>query len=319
MKMCGEPVKVFVGNASKNLGEAICRELGVNPLVADIKSFSDGEISLSVYESVRGADVFLIQATSTPNVNDHIMELLIMIDSMKRASAARITAVIPYYGYARQDRKAKARDPISAKLVANLLTVAGADRILCMDLHAAQIQGYFDIPFDHLLGQSIMADYISSKEIDDLCVVAPDFGSVRRARDFSKRLGASIAIIEKRRPEANKAEVVGIIGDVKGKNVVLIDDIIDTAGTLCGAAVAIKEAGAKSVRACATHAIFSGPAVDRLTDSAIDEVVVLDTIELPEEKHFDKLTVLSSASMFAEANRRIYGNSSISDLFRPKE
>lgn len=319
MNVCEIPVKVFVGNASRALGSAICHHLGVHPLEAEITTFSDGEISLSVYESVRGADVYLIQSTSTPSVNDHLMELLIMIDSMKRASAHRITAVIPYYGYARQDRKAKARDPISAKLVANLLTVAGADRVLCMDLHAPQIQGYFDIPFDHLMGRSILADYIAAKEIENLCVVAPDFGSVTRARDFAKMLGASIAIIEKRRPEANKAEVMNIIGDVQGTNVVLIDDIIDTGGTLCGAAKAIKEAGAISVRACATHAILSGQAVQCLSSSFIDEVVVLDTIELPEERRFDKLTILSSAHLFSEAIRRIYTNQSISELFKPKE
>lgn len=316
MHKTGEVVKIFAGNAGENLSLKICRELGLPLGEAKVGTFSDGEISITIDESVRGADVFIVQSTAPPEVNNYLMELLILVDALKRASAGRITAVIPYYGYARQDRKARARDPISAKLVANLLTTAGADRVLTMDLHAAQIQGYFDIPLDHLLGQPLLADYVSRMEIEDMVVVSPDFGSVTRARDFSSKIpGSSIAIIEKRRSEANKAEVMSVIGDVEGKNVVLVDDMIDTAGTLCEAADVLVEMGAKSIIACCTHAVFSGPAIERLEASSIDEVVILDTIELPPEKRFDKLTILSSAKMFAEAIKRIYQNESVSELF----
>ncbi len=315
MHKTGEVVKIFAGNGGKNLSLKICKELGLPLGEANVGSFSDGEIAITIDESVRGADVFLIQSTAPPHVNTYLMELLIMIDALKRASAGRITAVIPYYGYARQDRKARARDPISAKLVADLLTTAGADRVLTMDLHASQIQGYFDIPLDHLLGQPLLADYVKRKGIEDLVVVSPDFGSVTRARDFSSKIDSTIAIIEKRRPEANKAEVMSIIGEVKDKNVVLVDDMIDTAGTLCQAAEVLIEMGAKSVMACCTHAVFSGPAIERLKASAIDEVVILDTIELDKEKRFDKLTILSSAKLFAEAIRRIYQNESVSEIF----
>lgn len=315
MHKTGDVVKIFAGNAGRNLSLKICKELGLPLGEANVGSFSDGETAITIDESVRGADVFIIQSTAPPHVNTYLMELLIMIDALKRASAGRITAVIPYYGYARQDRKARARDPISAKLVADLLTTAGADRVLTMDLHAAQIQGYFDIPLDHLLGQSLLADYVRRKGLKDVVVVSPDFGSVTRARDFSSKIDSSIAIIEKRRPRANEAEVMSIIGEVKGKNVILIDDMIDTAGTICQAAEVLIEIGAKSVMACCTHAVFSGPAIKRLTKSPIDEVVILDTIELDGTKRFDKLTILSSAKIFAEAIRRIYQNDSLSELF----
>ncbi len=315
MHRTGDIVKVFAGNSSKNLALKICRELGLPLGNAQVGSFSDGEISLTINESVRGADVFIIQSTSPPQVNVAIMEILIMIDALKRASAGRITAVIPYYGYARQDRKARPRDPISAKLMADLLTTAGADRVLTMDLHAAQIQGYFNIPVDHLLGGPILASYIKSKKMDNLVVVAPDFGSVTRARDFSKDLNCSIAIIEKRRHAANQSEVMSVIGDVKGKNVILIDDMIDTGGTVCQAAEVLLDLGALSCMVCATHPVFSGPATERMINSKLNEVVILDTIELPEEKRFDKLTILSSAKIFSEAIRRIYQNDSISSLF----
>lgn len=319
MHRTGDVVKIFAGNAGKNLSLKICKELGLPLGEANVGSFSDGEIAITIDESVRGADVFIIQSTAPPQVNTYLMELLIMIDALKRASAGRITAVIPYYGYARQDRKARARDPISAKLVADLLTTAGADRVLTMDLHAAQIQGYFDIPLDHLLGQPLLADYVRRKGLKDMVVVSPDFGSVTRARDFSSKIDSSIAIIEKRRSKPNEAEVMSIIGDVKDKNVILVDDMIDTAGTICQAAQVLVDMGAKSVMACCTHAVFSGPAIERLVHSPINEVVILDTIELDSEKRFDKLTILSSAKIFAEAIRRIYQNDSLSELFNGKE
>ncbi|MDI9471447.1 MAG: ribose-phosphate pyrophosphokinase [Tissierellia bacterium] len=315
MHRTGDIVKVFAGNSSKNLALKICRELGLPLGGAKVGTFSDGEISITINESVRGADVFVIQATSPPNVNVAIMEILIMIDALKRASAGRVTAVIPYYGYARQDRKARPRDPISAKLVADLLTTAGADRVLTMDLHAAQIQGYFNIPVDHLLGRPILSNYLKSKRLENPVVVAPDFGSVTRARDFSKDLNCSIAIIEKRRPNPNENEVMSVIGEVGGKNVILVDDMIDTGGTVCKAAEVLMELGAVSCMVCATHAVFSRNAVERMENSALNEVVILDTIELPEEKRFDKLTILSSAKIFSEAIRRIYQNDSISSLF----
>jgi len=238
-----------------------------------------------------------------------------MIDAMKRASAGRNTAVMPYYGYARQDRKSKSRDPITAKLVADLITAAGADRVLTMDLHAAQIQGFFDIPLDHLVGMPILARMFETREIDDLVVVSPDLGSVTRARNFASYLDAPIAIIDKRRPKANVSEIMNIIGDINGKNVVIIDDIIDTAGTLCNAANALKERGAKSVRACATHGVLSGPAIQRIEESALEEIILLDTIQLPEEKQIDKIKVTTVATVFADAIRRIYADQSVSTLF----
>ena len=281
---------------------------------AVVTKFSDGEISVNILESVRGQDVYVIQSTNNP-VNDNLMELLIMIDALKRASAGRINAVIPYYGYARQDRKAKARDPITAKLVADLIVAAGADRVLTMDLHANQIQGYFNIPVDHLLGMPILAKYLIEEHMEDLVVVSPDHGSVTRARNLAQMLNCPIAIIDKRRPEPNKSEIMNIIGNIEGKNCIIIDDMIDTAGTICNAANAIKALGAKSVRAAATHAILSGPAVERLEASAIEELVLLDTVPLPEEKKLEKMSFLSVAPLFAEAMSRIFNNGSVSDLF----
>lgn len=282
----------------------------------EVKTFSDGEIAINLEETVRGVDVYVIQSTSPPAVNTYLMELLIMIDALKRASAGRITAVLPYYGYARQDRKAKARDPISAKLCADILTAAGADRVLTMDLHASQIQGYFNIPVDHLLGVPILAEYFVSRQTPDLVVVSPDLGSVTRARKFADRLNTEIAIIDKRRPEANAVEVMNIIGDVKGKNVILIDDMIDTAGTITHGAQALMDQGAKTVIACCTHPVLSGPALKRLEESVITELVVLDTIELSEEaKAMEMITQLSVAEIFAESIRRIFNNDSVSKLF----
>ncbi|MFZ5966676.1 MAG: ribose-phosphate diphosphokinase [Bacillota bacterium] len=307
-------IRVFAGNATKDLAGKICNELGLELGNAEVGSFSDGEIAVNINETVRGADVFVVQSTCAP-VNRHLMELLIMIDALKRASAGRITAVVPYYGYARQDRKAKARDPITAKLVADLITSAGADRVLTMDLHAAQIQGYFNIPVDHLVGVPLLAEYFNNLGLEDLVVVSPDLGSVTRARNFANLLDAPIAIIDKRRPKANVSEVMNIIGDIQGKNVILVDDLIDTAGTITQAAKALRDFGAKDVYACCTHPVLSGPALERIQNSVIKELVVLDTIPLPEEKKMDNIKVLSVASIFAEAIRRIYGNLSVSILF----
>lgn len=316
MQSSDRRIKVFSGNANQDLAKAICKELGLPLGDSVVKTFSDGEISVNINETVRGIDVFVVQSFSLPKVNDYLMELLIMIDALKRASAGRITAVIPYYGYARQDRKAKARDPISAKLVANLIVAAGADRVLTMDLHAAQIQGYFDIPLDHLKGVPILAEYFKQKGIKDLVVVSPDLGSVTRTRDLSNKLDAPIAIVDKRRPEPNVSEIMNIIGDVNGKNVILIDDMIDTAGTIVNAAKALKEMGAKDVYACCTHGVFSGPAALRLKDPVISELVVLDTIDLsPEMRALENVTLLSVAPVFSEAIRRIFNNDSVSTMF----
>ncbi len=314
MNIHGKDIKIFAANASKELAQSIADQLGLPLGKCEVSTFSDGEIAVSIHETVRGSDVFIVQSTNTP-VNNNLMELLIMIDALKRASAGRITAVMPYFGYARQDRKSKSRDPITAKLVADLITAAGADRVLTMDLHAAQIQGFFDIPLDHLIGMPILAKIFEAKAIEDLVVVSPDLGSVTRARTFAAHLDAPIAIIDKRRPKANVSEVMNIIGDIKDKNVVIIDDIIDTAGTLCNAANALKERGAKSVRACATHAVLSGPAIQRIQDSALEEVVILDTIQLPKEKHLDKISTATVSTVFADAIRRIYADQSISTLF----
>ena len=308
-------IRLFTANSNPVLAEAIAKEMGRTLDKSDVNKFSDGEISVSIWDTVRGADVYIIQSTCAP-VNDNLMELLIMIDAVKRASAGRINAVIPYYGYARQDRKAKARDPISAKLVANLITKAGADRVITMDLHASQIQGYFDIPVDHLVGMPILAEYFKKKNLDNLCVVSPDHGSVPRARNLAQRLDCPIAIVDKRRPEPNKSEIMNIIGDIKGKNCIIVDDLIDTAGTICNAANAVKELGANDVIAGATHAVLSGPAVERIEKSAISEMVLLDTLPIPEEKRLDKMTFLSVAPLFAEAITRVYTNGSISDLFK---
>lgn len=307
-------LKLFTCNAHPELANEIAELMGVKLGKSTVNKFSDGEIQVNIWESVRDADVFIIQPTCAP-VNDNLMELLIMIDALKRASVGRINAVIPYYGYARQDRKAKARDPISAKLVANLIQAAGADRVISMDLHANQIQGYFDIPVDHLVGMPILAKYFKEKGLDDLCVVSPDHGSVTRARNMAERLDCPIAIVDKRRPEPNKSEIMNIIGDIEGKNCILLDDMIDTAGTICNAANALKELGAKEVYACATHAVLSGPAVERIEKSAIKELVLLNTLPIPEKKRIEKMTFLSVGSLFAEVITRIYNGGSISTLF----
>ena len=314
MNIHGKDIKIFACNSSKDLAKKIADQMGLPLGKCEVGTFSDGEIAVSIKETVRGSDVFIIQSTNAP-VNNNLMELLIMIDALKRASAGRITAVMPYYGYARQDRKSRSRDPITAKLVADLITAAGADRVLTMDLHAAQIQGFFNIPLDHLVGMPILAREFVKKEIEDLVVVSPDLGSVTRARNFANYLDAPIAIIDKRRPKANVSEIMNIIGEINGKNVVIIDDIIDTAGTLCNAANALKERGAKSVRACATHGVLSGPAIQRIQDSAIEELILLDTIQLPEEKHIDKIDVVTVAEVFAEAIKRIYNDQCLSSLF----
>lgn len=306
--------KVFTGNAHSELAEEIASIMGKPLGKATVNKFSDGEISVNLWESVRGADVYIVQSTSNP-VNDNLMELLIMIDAAKRASAGRINAVIPYYGYARQDRKAKARDPITAKLVANLIVSAGADRVVTMDLHANQIQGYFDIPVDHLVGMPILAKYFKEMHLDDLVVVSPDHGSVTRARNLAQYLDCPIAIVDKRRPEPNKSEVMNIIGDIEGKNCIILDDMIDTAGTITNAAEAIKKLGAKDVYACATHAVLSGSAIERLDKSVIKEVVLLNTVPVKPEDRIEKFKFLSVAPLFAEAMTRVFTNGSISKLF----
>ncbi|NLX75884.1 MAG: ribose-phosphate diphosphokinase [Clostridiaceae bacterium] len=316
MNLHGKDIKIFAGNSNIELAEEIAAKIGLPLGASNVGRFSDGEIAISINEVVRGSDVFIIQSTCTP-VNDNLVELLILIDALRRASAGRITAVMPYFGYARQDRKAKARDPISAKLVANLITTAGADRVLTMDLHAAQLQGFFDIPLDHLLGAPILAKYINEKfgNADDLVVVSPDIGSVSRSRKFAEKLEAPLAIIDKRRPKANVCEIMNIIGDVREKRAILVDDIIDTAGTIVGAANALADIGAKEVYACCTHGVLSGPAIERIKNSPIKELVMLNTIPLRKEKRIDKITVLSVADVFAEAIERIYGDISISTLF----
>lgn len=306
--------KVFAGNSHLELAEEIASIMGKPLGKATVTKFSDGEISVNLWETVRGIDTYIVQSTCDP-VNNNLMEILIMIDAMKRASAGRINAVIPYYGYARQDRKAKARDPITAKLVANLLMAAGADRVLTMDLHAAQIQGYFDIPVDHLVGFPILIKYFKEKAMDDIVIVSPDHGSVTRARSMAEPLNAPIAIVDKRRPEPNKSEIMNIIGDIEGKNCILVDDMIDTAGTITNAANALKDLGAKSVVACATHPILSGPAKERLESSAIEELVLLNTVPIPEERRISKMKMLSVAPLFAEAMTRVFTNDSISRLF----
>lgn len=306
--------KIFAGNSNHELAEEIASIMGKPLGKSTVSKFSDGEISVSLWETVRGIDTYIVQPTCDP-VNDSLMELLIMIDAMKRASAGRINAVVPYYGYARQDRKAKARDPITAKLVADLLSSAGADRVVTMDLHASQIQGYFNIPVDHLLGMPILVKYFREMRLDDIVVVSPDHGSVTRARNMAHPLDAPIAIIDKRRPKANVSEIMNIIGDIEGKTAILVDDMIDTAGTITNAANALREMGAKDVYACATHPILSGPAIERIQDSAIKELVLLNTTPIPEEKRISKIKMLSVAPLFAEAMIRIFTNDSISRLF----
>ena len=307
-------LKLFTCNANECLSREISSHLGIPLTEGRVVRFSDGEVHVRIDESVRGADVFIIQPTCSP-VNEHIMELLITIDAMRRASARRVTAVIPYYGYARQDRKTRARDPITAKLVANLLTTAGIDRALTMDLHAGQIQGFFDVPVDNLPAVPILADYFRQKQLDDLVVVSPDLGGVTRARDLATRLGVDIAIIDKRRPEPNVAEIMNIIGRIKGRRVIMVDDIIDTAGTITQGAEVLLEKGALEVYACCSHAVLSGPAINRLANSVLTEVVVTNTIPLPREKELDKIKVLSVASLFGDAILRIYEDLSVSKLF----
>lgn len=309
--------KVFAGSSHPELATQIADILGVKLGDNKVGTFSDGEIFVETNETVRGCDVFIVQSTNNP-VNDNLMELLIMIDAFKRASAGRINAVIPYYGYARQDRKAKSRDPITAKLVADLLTTAGADRVLTMDLHAAQIQGYFNIPLDHLLGMPIIADYFIQKgfmENPDVVIVSPDLGSVTRTRKLAERLHAPMAIIDKRRPKANVSEIMNIIGDIKGKTCILIDDMIDTAGTISNAANALIDLGAVEVYAACTHGVLSGPAIDRINQSAIKELVMLDTIAQPKRDDMEKFICLSVAPLFAEAIKRITDDVPLSKLF----
>lgn len=306
--------KIFSCNSHPALAEEIASIMGKPLGELEVKQFADGETCVNLGETVRGVDCFIVQSTCSP-VNDNLMELLITIDAMKRASAGRITAVVPYYGYARQDRKAKARDPITAKLVADMLVTAGADRIVTMDLHAAQIQGYFTIPVDHMIGQPLLTEYYRQLDLEDLVIVSPDHGSVPRARNMAEPLGCPIAIVDKRRPRPNVSEIMNIIGDIEGKNCVLLDDMIDTAGTITNAANALKNLGAKSVRACATHAVLSGPAIERIEASAIEELVLLNTMPIPEEKMLDKMKILSVGPVFAEALKRIHSNESISKIF----
>ncbi|MFO8030712.1 MAG: ribose-phosphate pyrophosphokinase [Cyclonatronaceae bacterium] len=306
-----KPLAIFAGRSNLALSRAIAEKYGTKLGAVTIKSFSDGELYVKYQQSIRGADVFIVQ--STPPPGDSIIELLLLIDAAKRASADRVTAVIPYFGYARQDRKDQPRVSIASKLFANLLSKAGADRVLTMDLHAPQIQGFFDIPLDHLYASSIFVEYFRNNPIEDLVVVAPDVGSLKMARSYSKRLNAGLAFVDKRRPSQNVAEVMNIIGEVNEKNILLVDDLIDTAGTITNAAVALKERGARKVMASSTHPILSGPAYQRIEDSPIDRFLVTDTVPL--KKPSEKITVLSVAGLFAESIRRIYTDDSISTLF----
>ncbi len=308
-----ERLKIFSGNANHELAEDICDQLHVPLGEATIGRFSDGEIRLQIMQNVRGDDVFLVQPTCPP-VNDHIMELLIFVDALARASARRITVVLPYYGYGRQDRKSEPRVPISAKLVANLITAAGADRVLAMDLHVGQIQGFFDIPVDHMYAMPVFLDYIREKHLTDVVVVSPDAGGVERARAFAKRLDAELAIIDKRRPRANVADVMNVIGDVKGKTAILLDDMVDTAGTLCKDAEALKSFGATRIFAATSHGVLSGPAMERINKSPIEELMISNSIPL-KGKTSPKVTVLSVAPLLAEAIKRIHEDQSVSQLF----
>ena len=311
----GNSIEILAGNSNRKLAEAVATELKIPLSEAEVGKFSDGEISVTLPQTVRGKDVFILQSTSIP-VNDNLMELLIMIDACKRASAGRVTAVMPYFGYARQDRKARPRDPITAKLVADILTSAGADRVLTMDLHAAQIQGFFDIPVDHLYGAPILARYYKKKMDENWVVVSPDVGSVARARNFASRVNASLAIVDKRRPKANAIEVMNVIGDVEGKTCLMVDDMIDTAGTICQGAEALVKNGAKEVYACCTHGVLSGPAMERLTKSPIKEIAVLDTIDMPEAvKNNPKIKILSVAKHIAKAIASVYSDSSLSAIY----
>ena len=317
----GDNIQIICGNSNPEFAKTICKELGIPMFKAAVKTFADGEVSVSLEETVRGADVFLVQSTCKP-VNDNLMELLVMVDACRRASAGRITAVIPYFGYARQDRKAKSRDPISAKLVANMITAAGANRVLTMDLHAAQIQGFFDIPLDHLLGNPTFVDYFMKKfpedkyNHDEFVVVSPDVGSVGRARAFATKVHMGLAIVDKRRQRANVCEVMNVIGDVQGKTCILYDDMVDTAGSLCNAAKALVEiGGAKAVYACATHGVLSGPAYERIEESPIEEIVFLNTIPQSANTPSNKIKFLDVAPVFARAIQHVHGGTSIADLF----
>ena len=313
----GKDVKVFCGNASPSFAEGVCKTLGLPLGDSFVTKFADGEVSVSIKETVRGSDVFLIQSSCKP-VNDNLMELLVMIDACRRASAGRITAVMPYFGYARQDRKAKGRDPISAKLVANMIEAAGADRVLTMDLHADQIQGFFDIPLDNMHGTKVFAKYYMEKfpNHEDMVVVSPDVGSVARSRKFANKMGMGLAIVDKRREKANQCEVMNVIGDVEGKECILFDDMVDTAGSLCNAAKAIHDKGASKVYACATHPVLSGPAIERIRNSVIDEIVFLNTIPPTEEAlACEKIKFLDVAPLFADAIQRTYDEVSMSTLF----
>ncbi len=314
--MSNQKMKLFAANANYALGEEIAEYLGLPMGLAKVKTFCDGEIAIEIGESVRGCDIFIVQPTCAP-VNNNLMELLIMIDAMRRASAQRITAVVPYYGYARQERKSKPRDPISAKLVANLLTAAGADRLITMDLHANAIQGFFDIPVDPLPGVPLLAEYYKGLPKEELIVVAPDVGGVVRARALADRLGVDIAIIDKRRPEANKSEIMHVIGDIKGKNAIMIDDIIDTAGTITKGAAVLRKMGAKEIYACCTHPVLSPPAMERLEESVISEVLTTNTIpiDFARQGHCSKIKTLSVAALLGETIIRIHENLSVSKLF----
>lgn len=314
MNLCLGGIKVFTGNANRELVKKICEHLDINMGACEVTHFSDGEINVNISETVRGQDVYIIQPTHSP-VNDNLMELLIMIDAVKRASAGRINAVIPYYGYARQDRKTKAREPITAKLVADIVTKAGADRVVTMDLHAGQIQGYFDIPVDHLSAIPILAHYFEFLKGSDTVIVSPDLGGVTRARTFANLLDMPIAIIEKRRPKPNVSEVMNVIGDIEGKNVIIVDDIIDTAGTIVKAASVLKDFGAKKVYGCATHGVLSGPAVDRICNSELEKFVITDTIPFKAEQQCEKIDVVSVAPLFAKAIKKINSSESVSILF----
>ena len=310
----GKKLKIFTGNANPELAKEICDYLGLPLGEAFVGRFNNGEVQIMIDESVRGKDVFIIQPTSYP-VNDNLMELMVMADALKRASARHITAVVPYYGYARQDRKTRGREPITAKLVANLMQTSGITRLVTIDLHAGQIQGVFDVPVDHLYGASILAKYINEKNLEDVIVVSPDLGGVTRARDLADRIGAPIAIIEKKRPEPGVAKVMNLIGDVKGKNCIIVDDIVDTAGSLVEGAKALKEFGAKSVMAAVTHAVLTDPASERIANSNIKELIVTNTMPLPENCKLDNVTQLSVAPLLGEAIMRIFHEVSVSNLF----
>jgi ribose-phosphate pyrophosphokinase len=306
---------IFSGNANRELAQAICRYVETPLGKAEVTRFADGEVYVEINENVRGVNCFVVQPTCAP-ANDNLMELLVMIDALKRASAGSIIAVIPYFGYARQDRKSKPRTPISARLVADLLTAAGVNRVLSIDLHAGQIQGFFNIPVDHLYAMPVLMEELRVRFAGDAVIVSPDAGGVERARAYSKRLGASLAIIDKRRPAPNVSEVVNIIGDVKGRNAIIVDDMIDTAGTLCAAAQAVKGQGAKAVFACASHGVLSPPAIERITASPIEELIITDTVPVrPEVKACPKIRVLPVAKLLGEAVKRIHHGDSISSLF----